>query len=58
MMGMLSFMTDLPSEATEIMDRLNVTQSGPWVTVSFAATKAEIEDWARDLESAFQDMEW
>ncbi len=55
--GMLAFIPDLPGEVMEIVDRLNVEQSGSWVTVSFEATKAEIRGWAQDLGPAFQDME-
>ncbi len=54
--GMLAFIPDLPGEVTEIVDRLNVEQSGSWLTVSFEATKAEIRDWTRDLGPALQDM--
>jgi len=55
--GMLAFIPDLPDEVTEIVDRLFVSQSGSWLTISLEATKAEIRDWARDLGTAFQDME-
>ena len=58
LIGMFAFVPGLPEEVMEIVDRLNVGQSGSWVTVSFAATKAEIRAWVRDLGSAFEDMEW
>jgi len=54
--GMLAFIPDLPGEATEIVDRLNVEQSGSWLTISFEATKAEIRGWVQDLGPALQDM--
>ena len=54
--GMLAFIPDLPGEATEIVDRLNVEQSGSWLTISFEATKGEIRGWVQDLGSALQDM--
>jgi hypothetical protein len=54
--GMLAFIPDLPGEATEIVDRLNVEQSGSWLTISVEATKAEIRGWVQDLGSALQDM--
>jgi len=54
---MLAFVPDIPEEAMEIVDRLVMSQSGSWLTISLEATKAEIRDWARDLGTAFQDME-
>jgi len=54
--GMLAFIPDLPSEVPEIVDRVNVEQSGSWLTVSFEATKAEIRGWVQDLGPALQDM--
>ena len=54
--GILAFLPDLPDEVMEIVDRLNVDQSGSWITVSFEATKAEIQAWAQDLGPVFQDI--
>ena len=56
LIGILAFLPDLPDDVMDIVDRLNVRQSGSWITVSFEATKAEIQAWARDLGPAFQDM--
>lgn len=56
LIGILAFLPDLPGEVMDIVDRLNVRQSGSWITVSFEATKAEMRTWARDLGPAFQDM--
>jgi len=53
---LLAFVPDLPDEVVELVDRLKVTQTDSWVTVSFEATKTEIRAWAQDLGPAFGDI--
>lgn len=55
--GILAFVPNLPDEVVEIVDRLNVSQSSSWVTVSFEATKSEIRAWTWALGPAFGGME-
>jgi hypothetical protein len=52
--GMLALAPDVPGEVAEIVNRLNVVQSESWVTLSFEATKAEIQAWAHALAPALQ----
>jgi len=53
---LLAFVPDLPGELVEIVDRLKVTQTDSWVTVSLEVTDTEIQEWTEALGSGLGDM--
>ncbi len=51
--GLISFISilpDIPPEVMDLLDGLNVSRSGPWVTISLTTTITEIEELMEAME--------
>ncbi|TET39412.1 MAG: hypothetical protein E3J65_03820 [Dehalococcoidia bacterium] len=51
--GLISFISilpDIPPEVMDLLDGLNVSRSGPWVTISLTTTMTEIEELVEAME--------
>lgn len=50
LISLISILPDIPPELGDILDGLDVSRSGPWVTISLTTTMTEIEELVEAME--------